>query len=232
MTKIEVRDGRLHIEGYPTADRLVVNDTQNTRAIEDFVLHAQDLNEAFEIGQLLGNIIHGFQPEEGPQIGKDWIGPLWIAVVQKYYGCFSFSARTNKLDPRVVFASRDPLALENHYYFENLRNKHFVHDVNSMRQTFVGAVLESDGTVVDILRLCITEFLGIDEFQNVINLISAARDYVNEELDRLVAKAWREIEALTPEERLQLPLVQYTKSSPKTLSVSRANKRRRSGVSN
>ena len=56
----------MHIEGYPTADRLVALETETGRAIEDYLLHQIDLTAAFDSAQLLGNLIKGNLPQFGP----------------------------------------------------------------------------------------------------------------------------------------------------------------------
>ena len=216
----------MHIEGYPTADRLVALETETGRAIEDYLLHHKDLTAAFDIAQLLGNLIKGNLPQLGSLNTDRWVVPIWTAVIQKYYGCFSSSARTIKLDANEVFASEDPLALENHQYFKDLRDKHFVHDVNSFTQSVVGAVLEADGTVVDILRIHFEGQLGINDFQNLINLIDTARKYVNQQMEALVDKARKEIEALPPEDRLRLPQIEYSKPEVKDVAKRRSAKQR------
>ena len=91
-------------------------------------------------------------------------------------------------------------------YFDNLRDKHLVHDVNPYAQPIPGAVLNKPGFGPKIAKIvCSGMVANTLEFANVSNLhllISHALNWVAEQFDKLCEVLTAELEATSYEDLL------------------------------
>lgn len=151
---------------------------------------------------------------------------LWRAAIIHFIKCFGHSKSRFKLNPKQIYKG-DSLGKEVFHYFENLRNKHFIHDENPYSQTIPGAVLNRDDKPHKIAKIvCLDvsgETLTQANYGNLHQLVTLARDYICAEFESLCgiltseyeAKPYHELLAME-EANLKVPTaddVRKTKSS-------------------
>jgi hypothetical protein len=136
------------------------------------------------------------------------IDALWTAIVVGYCRCFDPTQGKDRLHAEQVFAGK-PDGLIVHEKIWQLRNEHYAHDVNDIREVRVGVALDAHGTNLDILRIGSTWYHGMDQFQNLLNLVADAKAFVAAEIAGLIKELVDEVAAMTPEQRLALPPLEF-----------------------
>lgn len=83
---------------------------------------------------------------------------VWRSAVVHFFKCFGDNKSRFNLSGDGVFKAAPPGAKDSFEYFLDLRNKHFVHDENTLSQAMVGiAVLEGRGQPVVVEKItCMT----------------------------------------------------------------------------
>jgi hypothetical protein len=203
-TGFTLRDGVMHIEGYPDAEVVSKLSTKIGKRIADLRLHQSDLRFCERILQIYGNMILVGSP-------SDVAHALWIAILVKFYSCFGASEARMSLNAKKVYAGRDDAMVVFHFY-KNIRNKHIVHDENNHSYPLTGVVFGKNfEDVQDILSLT-HHFLheGKEELQNIYNLVDHAYKYVCKEVNVALAAAFEEVNAMTLEARRKMPQLQIT----------------------
>jgi hypothetical protein len=139
---------------------------------------------------------------------------LWIAVLTKFYSCFGRNASRTSLDPKRIYAA-NPDAMKAFWYYQNMRNKHIVHDENNYLYATTGIVLGPASDVQDILSIQF-QFMtdNIESGQNMYNLVDTAKEYVAQEIISILNRAFKDANALTPQQRAALPSLQVTSPGP------------------
>jgi hypothetical protein len=145
--EISVKEGGFHIDGVSGAIKLIKLSGHKARRVADLALHRSDLEFSREC---LTRINSFLSPAEG--IVRQ---ALWKTAICQYIKCFGSSASRGQLSAEKVLKG-DPLGLEIHQYFKDLRNKHIIHDENDVAQCWPGAAI-NDGKqsykVEKIIRL-------------------------------------------------------------------------------
>lgn len=150
---------------------------------------------------------------------------MLAAFVIVYCRCFKTTGRGDRLVASEVFAG-DATALREHEHFWDLRDRHFAHDVNGLRQAMIGGVFDAQGK---LLYIASQQMLG-DGSELILNngtlLVAQARAF----LERAAAESEKaveaEIEAMSPDERLSLPVPVYHPVKPDDVNSPRSGKRR------
>jgi hypothetical protein len=207
-TGFRIQAEELHVEGYPDAERLVKLSTTIGKRLADMRLHQSDLEFCERVLQIMGNAIPTAEPS------NDLSRALWICALTKFYSCFGNSGSRAELNPKKVYAG-SPDALKAFHYYKHIRNKNVVHDENNYAYATTGVVLGSGGDVEDILSLqaqIMTD--NRENGQNLYNLVDAARKYVSSQVNAILAKAFAEAHALSPEQRKALPAMQFSAPVP------------------
>ncbi|MBS0299097.1 MAG: hypothetical protein JSR32_04040 [Proteobacteria bacterium] len=205
-----------HIEGFPDAVKIItINDPDKARSLADLSLHQEDLEFADACLDALN------QTNENP-IARE---ALWRSAIVHYMKCFGngvrFQLKANKIyecEPQKVL-----LAFE---YFKDLRNKHFIHDVNSYAQSIPGAVLNNGTKDYKIEKIvCFTAFgetLEQGNYRNLKLLIEKARAWVVSEFDSLCEELTEALEKECYDKLLSRESINYY--VPTIEDISRARK--------
>ena len=130
MEKFEITkvDGGFHVEGFPDAVKLIRLDGPKAKRLADLALHRSDLVFAMECLEGINQV-----PEE-PWVLREAIWRSAIIHVMKCYG--SNDSRFNLNVDSVL--KGDLAGKEVFEFFQDLRNRHLVHDSNSYAQTLPG----------------------------------------------------------------------------------------------
>jgi len=197
-TDLTYHDGKLHIEGYPDARRVVKLATPAAKRLAALRLHQVDLGLCEKLMQFLCNIDQA-----------DLSEALWTAILTKFFSCFGDSKARAALHPTKVYKGI-PDALTAFRFFENIRNKHVVHDENNYRLSTTAVVLGDNSEVQDILSFAVDSFYRNEETsQTLYNLIDRTRKFVESEIASTLKKIFTEVNTMTPSEREQLPELSY-----------------------
>jgi hypothetical protein len=105
-----------------------------------------------------------------------------------------------------------------------MRDKHHAHDLNDLRDTFVGAVLDGSGRVLGIAAFQGLSEASSTDFINARILVREALAFVRAERTRLDAVVLAEVEGMMEDERLALPRPAITRPS-----LAKIDKPRRQG---
>ena len=125
-------EASFHIEGIPDAVKIITINNPKAKRLADLSLHKEDLEFADACLDALN------QTNENPIVRE----ALWRSAIVHYMKCFGNGIRF-QLTPKKIYKSESPEALLAFNYFKVLRNKHFIHDVNSYAQSIPGAVLNN-----------------------------------------------------------------------------------------
>jgi hypothetical protein len=168
---------------YPQAARFIHIEGDDVRMYAEHSLHRDDLDFASQC-------LEAFRPMVA-QSDTPVARALWSSAVVALLKCFKRSAaRKAKLDPTVIFAT-EPLGLDALKFFEQLRDKHVVHDDNAVHQPIPAAVINPAGSAQKVLRVdCIkarAQVLDLENFNNLWSLVHMTRAWVIAECGRLQA---------------------------------------------
>jgi len=192
------------IEGFPDAVKVLRIIGPKGRQLADLALHKDDLEFALQYLEALNHT-----PAEHYVLRE----ALWQAAIVRYIKCFGQSKSRFKLHAKVIYNGH-PGALEAYKFFDSLRNKHLAHDENSYTQCHPGAVLNKKGMAHKIAKVvCFSAegiTLGQENWQNLHQLASLARAWVNAKFDELCNALISEFEAKPYEELMAMEGITYT----------------------
>ena len=181
-------DNSFHIEGFPNAIKFIKIEGEKAQEIADLALHRSDLNFAQECLDSISKVAddNSIVPEA-----------LWCCAILHYTKSFGTGVRF-RLNKDHIYKD-DNLGLEVFEYFQNLRNRHLVHDVNSYAQGLVGAVLNSRDAEHKIAGVLCSNFIGKTleqgNFGNLVLLVRKALAWVSGRFDRLCVELKQELES-------------------------------------
>lgn len=200
---LTITDGNLHIEGYPTARRFVkLPAAPFGRQIGDLRLHQSDLMFCEQAMQIFG--LHLTQTLlESQQTPDSFMNRTiyWIAILTKFMGCFKKSKSRLCLKKEKVFKGNIE-AMNAFNYFEALRDKHIVHDENSLNVITVGVVLGEGSEVIDVvsLKMQADTASSQSDAQNLYNLIDHTLKYLASEVEICLQDCFKVLREKKPEE--------------------------------
>lgn len=213
---VTVSEGHLHIEGYPDAVALKRIDTPIARQLQSIALNQSDLMFCRDA---LKEITRLKRAES-----KVAVEGLWIAAIARYFKCFGGNKSRSQLSAKAILKGY-PGADTVFVYFQDLRDKHIVHDENSLTQAFVGVVVNDVGApykVADIISLAINAFTVDDaHLTQLIQLVDVTLSWVDAKRDELHHKLGHEYEQWSRQELLALPDIQFTAPTSQAIGVKR-----------
>jgi len=177
--RFECVDNKLHILGYPTADKVLeLPDTHISKQLKDMILHQFDLNSSIDFMQSI--------PSNSDIVR---IGLVNSAIVS-YYKCFgSNKSRHNKLMKKKALFGLPKDAGDVFDYYKGIRDRFIAHDNSRYTQVYAGVIIESTKLkpFVDILATAfVADIARVDELQSFFNLISVTVEWVDKEIDKLM----------------------------------------------
>jgi hypothetical protein len=197
--------GRLHIQDYPDAVALKQIDDRVARRLQAMTLHQADLSFCQQALAEIERLDHSQQTLLAEA--------LWISSIARYFKCFGKNKARTQLSPKKIL--RDLPGAESVFdYFEDLRNKHIIHDENPYSQAFTGIVLngrEAKYKVADIVAIAFSAFTVNDDhllqLRQLVDVTSAWVTAKREELHTLLGKTY---EQKSYDELLALPEITFS----------------------
>ena len=149
---------------------------------------------------------------------------LWISALIYYCKCFGSSkSRCNRLDGKKIY--HDKLALENFKFIKNIRNKHYVHDENSLHQSYPGAIINGPEDKIQIEKIitfvATTDFFGQEVYSSLCRLVDEAIAFVESEYDKLSKIITGDLEKMPSSQLMSMPEIQYKKPNSNDVSLKR-----------
>ena len=149
---------------------------------------------------------------------------LWIAAIARYFKCFGGNKSRSQLSAKAILKGH-PGAETVFAYFQDLRDKHIVHDENPLTQAFVGVVVNGVSApykVADIVSLAINAFTVDDaHLTQLTQLVDVTLSWVDAKRDELHHKLGHEYEQWSRRELLALPDMQFTVPTAQAVGVKR-----------
>lgn len=209
--------GRLHVDGYPDARKLVEWPSEIGHRLAGLRLHQSALKFCEDAMQEFGII-----KESHPLAAEAAL----IGIVSRYFSCFGRNEACARLNEDQIFHGM-PKAKECFEYWKGIRDNHIIHDESELSELRTGIVLGQSSDVLDILSLQARPYLASDKelVQLLFNLIAHTHKKVLELIDDVLERAFVEVGALTPEQREALPEIRYV--VPDSGAVNRTRKARR-----
>ncbi|MCJ2063693.1 hypothetical protein MKK63_13370 [Methylobacterium sp. J-088] len=132
--QISMKDGALHIDGYPDAVKLIRLTGKKAKQLAHYAAHRFDLQNS-------KSHLNNMKPDN-PEAVND---ALWRSAISTYIKCFTGgAARNTKLRAENIYESV-PVKMKAFQHFEHLRNKHFEHDENAYGQAIPCAAINGGG---------------------------------------------------------------------------------------
>lgn len=210
VSGIHRTENGLHIEGYPTAEKVGHIDFEQAIELADFRAHQSDLKFAQEATAFLID----WDRDTSTVLAKS----AFIAAIVKFVGCFKASVRRPLVANDIYGQSED--ALRVFKYFDNLRNKHVVHDVNNYTQSQTGLIINPTSTEPRVIKAFsfVTNF-AIDEehTQQLRQLIDVALDHVAEAAERKAQEVVEIGRQMSDKEIDALPSLQFKASAARDI---------------
>ncbi len=200
-TDISLIDGRMHVEGYPDAERVGALETPMARRLADLRLHESALMFSEQAMQEFGLMAERPLAREA----------ILVGVVAKYFSCFGDNKAAASLSADRVFKNM-PDAKRCFEYWKALRDKHLIHNESAISHMVTGVVFGPRAEVQDILSLQMLPALDLDHehCQLLYNLIDHTLKFVRDEIANLLPRIFKETNDMTIAERLILKDVVYT----------------------
>jgi len=171
------------INGFPNAVKFVNVEHPKAKKLIDLTLHRHDLDFA---AKCLDEIRSRQSPVERPSIVAR---ALWQSAVVSFLKCFGKSKCRVRLMAEQVYKSEPRIALECFKYFKDIRDKHIVHDENTLAQCHVGAVINQRDQPNKIAKVmsfaAFGDTLEQDAFSTLTLAIQKALAWVIAEADQL-----------------------------------------------
>lgn len=196
--------GGFHIEGFPDAVKLLRLEGPRAKRLSDLCLHKSDLDFAADCLAAINQT-----PNENTIVRA----ALWRGAVIHFVKCFGDSKSRFQLDANSIYKGRPPEAMMAFRFFQDLRNKHFVHDENSYAQSIPSAVLNKGDKPYKIEKIiCLSSLADVLRQENWANLkllIETAHEWVVAEFDVLADVITKELEAESYDALLEKESVKY-----------------------
>jgi hypothetical protein len=129
---------------------------------------------------------------------------LWIAVVTKFMSCFRDTQARRGLKSQKVYRG-NPTAMQDFELLMDLRNKHVVHDENSLYNAAAFPWLEPNGDVRGVGAMLTVARIDPTHVTMMCNLVGHALDFLNTAMAKAGKALLIRVQEMTPEERMALP---------------------------
>jgi hypothetical protein len=212
-------DNGLHIEGFPDGIKVIALDNPKARRISDLLLHKQDLEFADQCLDEINNV-----GDESRTIQE----ALWRSAIIHYCKCFGNSVSRFQLSRDKIYKREPPEAEIVYRYFQDLRDKHVVHDENAYSQSIPGAIL-NDGTKEYKIEKIVcfgarANTLDQTNYANLKLLIQKATTWVDAQFETCCELVTKELEAVPYNKLLQKEQLNYQAPTVEAISASRGVK--------
>ena len=200
-TAMRIVGDKLHIDGYPDADRVVCWEAPIAKRLADLRMHQATVDFCEKAMQEFA------KTPEGARTAAE---AILIGVVASYFSCFGDNQASLTLSVNRVFKGREDakMAFE---HWKAIRNKVLIHNESSINFMVTGIALTREGDVEDILSLMINPSIMDDQqnLQNLYELIAYTQRFLQQEITELLARAFNEAMSMTRDSRLGLGNVTY-----------------------
>jgi hypothetical protein len=195
MGQIGIKDGALHIEGYPDAVKLIRLKGKKAKQLAHYAAHRLDLQNA-------KSYLDNMNPEHPEPIND----ALWRSAISTYIKCFTGgSARSTKLFPENIYKNA-PVKMQAFQHFKHLRNKHLEHDENAYGQAIPCAIINGgdkehkvEGVIANTLHF---STFDVGNYGNLQLLIAEADQWIDDAFDKLADAIASELEQESLEDLL------------------------------
>jgi hypothetical protein len=200
------------IEGYPDAVKVIALSGADAANLSDLALHLRDLEYCLACLEQLA--IGASEPVQSA---------LWEGAIVTFMKCFQRSNRT-ALQRDTIYTNNE-IALECFDQIRLIRNKHLVHDENSLAQACPGAIMNAAGTahkIAKIITLSVrVSTINQTNYSNMRLLVESARDWTSHQYEDLCNKITTELEAISHDDLLARPNLAYNKPGIGELGIAR-----------
>ena len=209
-------DGQFQIQDYPDAVALKRIDTPIAQQLKAVTLHQIDLMFCRDA---LAEIARLNRTEH-----ETVVEALWVASIARYFKCFGGNKSRSQLPADKIF--REHVGAKAVFtYFQDLRDKHVIHDENPFTQAFTGVAVngpEAQCKVADIIAFAFNA-LTVDEahLTQLTQLVNLTLDWVVAKQTELHKSLTYEFEQWPLERLLVLPDIQFTAPTAKDVNVKR-----------
>ena len=213
---ITLKDGHLHIEGFPDAAKVIKLTGPKARRLSDILLHREDLRFSLECLQKLN---------EFPTDQRVVRQALWTSAVLHFTKCFGANQARSSLSPKEILKGEPQMAWEVYNWVNNLRNKHIVHDENSWAQAIPAAIVAAPGKDYNIEKIVCLGMYGdtLDQssWNNLHLLTTKALDWVTEQFDSLCESLTEDLEQEDRDDLLKRDSASHTKPTAEDMAGKR-----------
>jgi len=191
MERLEISAGEdgVRIGGFPDAVKVVELDGPEARRLGHLWLHKVDLDFAADCLDDINRV---------PDRHRQKREALWRCAVVHYTKCFGVSKARFRLDAEKILRA-EPLGLECHKFFIDLRNKHLVHDENSYARCLPGALINRGDKSYKVEKIaCIAQYvqtLDQENWNNLRVLVDKAHAWVSKEFDSICERLTKTLES-------------------------------------
>jgi len=196
-------DSGFCIQGFPDAVKVIRINGPEGKRLSDLALHRADLEFAAACLEAINHV-----PDE-PSVLRE---ALWRGAIIHFMKCFGSSLRF-QLSAKKVYKGNS-MALNAFSYFDNLRNKHVVHDENAYAQSIPGAILNKGDKPYKIEKVvcfsAMAETLCQDNYSNLHLLCQTAIAWVANEFTQLCEAQTKKLEAKSYDDLYRQEAITYT----------------------
>ena len=205
-----------HIENYPHAIAVKRIDDPIARQLQGISLHRSDLNFCRAALAQLADLDRIAQA----LLAEAW----WVSAIARYFKCFGRNTVRTQLSARKILKGQIG-AFGVFAYFQDLRDKHIIHDENPYTQSFAGIALngrDAKVKVADILSGTMNVFTADDShLTSFSKLVDFTLSWVTSKQDELLNLLGAKYERWPYDELLALPDVSQTIPTSEQVNVKR-----------
>ncbi len=182
-------DSSFHIAGFPDAVKAIKITGPLAKRLADLALHATDLGVSLECLEAMNQTVVESHASRNA---------LWELAIIRFMKCFGNSKSRSSLSAIKIYAS-EKNALVAFKYFDDLRNKHLIHDENSFAQCIPGAVVNKREATHKIAKIVcvatVAKTLEQANFDNLHSLVRYAIQWVDNQQNDICNKLTQEYES-------------------------------------
>jgi hypothetical protein len=216
-TGVRLADGRLHIDGYPDAKKLVELNSHVGHRLACLRRHQSALKFCQDAMQDFAATRNSH-----PLLAEAAL----IGIAARYFSCFGYNEASAPLVAERVFKGT-PDARKCFEHWKAIRDSHFIHDQSDLLSLRTGIVFGPNLEVQDILLLLAGPNVARDaeHAQLLFNLIDHTLKHASDEIGAVLERAFGEARAMTADERDALPEISYVAPRPEDVNKIRRPRR-------
>ena len=179
------------------SERFVQLGGPKVKTLREIVLHQYDLQTALQLLEALNSKSLSNEVRKG----------LWHHAITVYYKCFKHNDARRRLWPQIVYATRRNF-LTTFNFFQDLRDKHIVHDDNPYIRAYVGAIINEPGKEIKVEEVisgvAVLDVLEESKWRMFSELVRYAVEWIGKERTRMQDAIKREFEEKSYDELCSL----------------------------